>query len=279
MLAAAIIIFREIIEAGLIVGIVLAVTQGVSYRGRWVSSGIIGGLLGACVVAFFAETLSSAMSGIGAELFNAGILAAAVCMLAWHNIWMARHGREMAASLRSVGHAVVSGSKSMSALAIVIGVAVLREGSEVVLFMYGIAAADGSGGKDVLLGSIIGLTSGILLTMLTYLGLVRIPPQRLFAVTGMVVAFMAAGMAAQCVFFLAQAGVLTKFGQTIWDTSWLLSDSSILGKIMHTLLGYTEQPSVMQFLVYIGTLTAILIASRLAAPPSRLPRNNHALAA
>ena len=279
MLAAAIIIFREIIEAGLIVGIVLAVTQGVSYRGRWVSGGVIGGLLGACIVAFFADTLSKAMSGIGTELFNAGILAAAVCMLAWHNIWMARHGREMAASLRSVGHAVVSGSKSMSALAIVIGVAVLREGSEVVLFMYGIVAADSSGGRDILTGSMIGLTSGVLLTMLTYIGLVRIPPQRLFAVTGMIVAFMAAGMAAQCVFFLAQAGVLTKLGQTLWDTSWLLSDKSILGKIMHTLLGYTEQPSVMQFLVYIGTLATILVASRLAAPSPRLPRNQHVLAA
>ena len=279
MLAAAIIIFREIIEAGLIVGIVLAVTQGVSHRGRWVSGGIVAGLLGACIVAFFADTLSRAMSGIGTELFNASILAAAVCMLAWHNIWMARHGREMAASLRSVGQAVASGSKSMSALAIVIGVAVLREGSEVVLFMYGIVAADASGGRDILLGSIVGLTSGVLLTTLTYFGLLRIPPQKLFAVTGTIVAFMAAGMAAQCVFFLAQAGLLTKLGQTIWDTSWLLSDSSILGKIMHTLLGYTEQPSVMQFLVYTGTLAVILIASRLAAPPPRLPHTQHALVA
>ncbi len=279
MLAAAIIIFREVIEAGLIIGIVLAVTQGVVHRWRWVNAGMIGGLLGACTVALFAETLSKSMSGIGAELFNAGILGSAVFMLAWHNIWMARHGKEMASSLRSVGQAVVSGSKSMSALAIVIGVAVLREGAEVVLFLYGIVAAENSAGSDILAGGMIGLALGGILTSLTYLGLVRIPVKRLFAVTGLIIAFMAAGMASQCVFFLAQAGVLTKLGQTLWDTSWLLSDTSILGKIMHTLLGYTEQPSVMQFLVYIGTLATILVASRLAAPLPRLPRNQHVLAA
>jgi high-affinity iron transporter len=275
MLAAAIIIFREVIEAGLIVGIVLAVTQGVSHRGLWISGGIIGGLLGACLVAIFAETLSNAMSGIGTELFNAGILAAAVCMLAWHNIWMARHGREMTISLRSVGQAVVAGSRSLSALAIVIGVAVLREGAEVVLFLYGVVVAEGSTGQDIFAGGMIGLALGVALSALTYLGLLRVPPKKLFAVTGTLIAFMAAGMAAQCVFFLSQAGVLTQFSQTLWDTSWILTEKSIFGRVLHTLLGYSDQPSYMQFFVYIATLVLILVSSRLALPAPIAPRHEH----
>jgi high-affinity iron transporter len=278
MLAAAIIIFREVIEAGLIVGIVLAVTQGVSQRGLWISGGITGGLLGACLVAVFAETLSNAMSGIGTELFNAGILAAAVCMLAWHNIWMARHGREMTISLRSVGQAVVAGSRSLSALAIVIGVAVLREGAEVVLFLYGVVVAEGSTGQDILAGGLIGLALGVALSALTYLGLLRVPPKKLFAVTGTLIAFMAAGMAAQCVFFLSQAGVLTQFSQTLWDTSWILTDKSILGRVLHTLLGYSDQPSYMQLFVYIATLVLILVSSRLAVPAPIAPRHEHQIA-
>lgn len=279
MLAAAIIIFREVIEAGLIVGIVLAVTQGVSQRGLWISGGIAGGLLGACFVAVFAETLSNAMAGIGTELFNAGILAAAVCMLAWHNIWMARHGREMTISLRSVGQAVVAGSRSLSALAIVIGVAVLREGAEVVLFLYGVVVAEGSTGQDIFAGGLIGLALGVALSALTYLGLLRVPPKKLFAVTGTLIAFMAAGMAAQCVFFLSQAGVLTQFSQTLWDTSWILTDKSIFGRVLHTLLGYSDQPSYMQFFVYITTLVLILVSSRLAAPAPMVPRHEHPMVA
>ncbi|MFN9791149.1 MAG: FTR1 family protein, partial [Holosporales bacterium] len=91
MLATLIIVFREVIEAGLIIGIVLAATRGVHHRGRWVSYGILGGTAGACVVAAFASSLAGLMAGVGQEVFNAGILILAVLMLTWHNVWMARH--------------------------------------------------------------------------------------------------------------------------------------------------------------------------------------------
>src|ERR1051325_10546551 len=100
MLGALIIVFREVIEAGLIVGIVMAATRGVFGRGRWVSFGIIAGIAGASVVALFAGAISEAFQGSGQELFNAGVLSIAVVMLMWHNAWMARHGREIAARRR-----------------------------------------------------------------------------------------------------------------------------------------------------------------------------------
>ena len=137
MLGAAIIVFREVIEAGLIVGIVLAATEGVLGRIRYVSGGIAAGVLGASLLALFAGTLSSALEGMGQEVFSASILAVAVVMLAWHNIWMASHGRELAAELKAAGHAVATGRKTLLALAAVVGIAVLREGAEVVLFLYG----------------------------------------------------------------------------------------------------------------------------------------------
>jgi len=143
MLAALIIVFREVFEAGLIIGIVLAVTRAVAGRGWWISAGVLGGVLGACIVALFTGKLSETFAGAGQELFNAAILGLAVVMLTWHNVWMARHGREMAGEMRAAGEAVAHGSKSLAALAIVVGVAVLREGVEVVLFLYGIAATEG----------------------------------------------------------------------------------------------------------------------------------------
>src|SRR3974390_1717578 len=137
MLGAAIIVFREVIEAGLIVGLALAATAGVLGRTKYVVAGIAAGVFGASLLAAFAGSLSNALEGMGQEIFGASILAIAVVMLGWHNVWMAKHGRQRAAELKAAGHAVATGHKTLMALAIVAGIAVLREGSEVVLFLYG----------------------------------------------------------------------------------------------------------------------------------------------
>ena len=266
MLASAIIVFREAIEAGLIVGIVLAVTAGVTGRGFWITAGILGGLAGASLVAIFADAVSSAFAGSGQELFNAGILLTAVAMLAWHTIWMARHGRELAADLRSVGSEVANGSRSLSALALVVGIAVLREGSEVVLFLYGILVANGGSAAELFTGGLLGLALGGGLTALTYYGLVMIPSRYLFTVTNWLVTLLAAGMAGQAVVFLEQAGVATILQETVWDTSAALPDSSLLGKVFHTLLGYSDRPSALQLCVYVATIAIIVTLTRLMAP-------------
>src|SRR5262249_32763933 len=159
--------------------------------------GVTAGVLGACVVAGFAGTISSAMEGIGQELFNATILLVAVVMLTWHNVWMARHGRMIAAEMREVGADVGSGKRSMAALAIVVGVAVLREGSEIVLFLYGIAVSGGETTSSMLLGGVAGLALGAGLSAFTYLGLLRVPSRHIFSVTSWLIALLAAGMAAQ----------------------------------------------------------------------------------
>jgi len=272
MLGALIIVFREVIEAGLIVGIVMAATRGAPHAARWVTAGIAGGLAGAGLVALFAERIGNAMAGIGQELFNAGVLALAVVMLAWHNIWMARHGRELAAELKSVGRAVVEGDKSMAALAVVVGVAVLREGSEVVLFLYGVAVSGGETAASLIAGGALGLLAGVVLSSVTFAGLVRIPPHYLFGVTTTLITLLAAGLAAQCVAFLQQAGVVNALSQTAWDTSGVLSDTSLFGRVLHTLIGYSDQPSALQVVVYLATLAVIVAATRLvgsSTPPQR----------
>jgi high-affinity iron transporter len=268
MLGALIIVFREVLEAGLIVGIVLAATQGVGGRGRWIAIGIGGGLAGAAIVAAFAGVISEAFQGSGQELFNAAVLAIAVVMLMWHNAWMARHGREIAAEMRNIGTAVSEGARPLTALAVVVGLAVLREGSEVVLFLYGIVASGTSMGS-VFIGGLLGIACGAAFSALTYFGLLAIPQRYIFAVTTWLIALLAAGMAAQAVQFLNNGGVLTALDNTMWDTSWLLSEGSIPGRLLHTLIGYTERPTGMQLVVYVGTLLAMYLLMRLARAPER----------
>jgi len=273
VLASLLIVFREVFEAGLIVGIVMAVTSGVAGRSLWIAGGVTAGVLGACLVAVFTGGLSELFGGSGQEVFNAGILSFAVIMLTWHNVWMARHGRELAAELQAAGEAVVAGSKSLLALAIVVAIAVLREGSEVVLFLYGVAAAQGGASWGMVAGGFIGLILGSLVCLLTYLGLITIPTRYLFGVTSTLIAFLAAGLAAQAISFLQQADILTVLDQTVWDTSWILSDSSYLGRALHTLIGYVDQPTAMQLIVYTATLKVIAVLMKLfSAPAVQRPR-------
>ena len=220
-------------------------------------------MLGASVVALFAGAISQAFEGAGQELFNACILGVAVIMLMWHNAWMARHGREIAAEMQSIGTAVSEGAKPLTALAIVVGLAVLREGSEVVLFLYGIMAS-GTSGAALLVGGVLGIAAGAAFTGLTYVGLLAIPNRYIFSVTSWLIALLAAGMAAQAVQFLNNAGVVVVLDRTVWDTSWILSEGSLLGRMLHTLIGYTDRPTELQLMTYIATLFAMFLLMRLA---------------
>lgn len=263
MLASLIIVFREVLEAGLIVGIVLAATETVPRRGVWIAGGLLAGLLGAALLALFAGTVSDMLDGMGQEVFNATILIVAVVMLSWHQLWMASHGREMARDAKMLGQAVAGGRKSLAALAVVVGIAVLREGAEVVLFLYGIAATSNEGAGALLLGGLIGVAGGALASWLLYRGLVAIPLRSLFTVTGWLIALLAAGMAGQAAAILAGADLIPALGYELWDTSWLLPQDGLAGKALHALVGYSDRPMGVQVLAYGLVLGALLIGARL----------------
>ena len=272
MLASLLIVFREVLEAGLIVGIVLAATEGVAGRGRFIAGGIAAGVAGAALLAFFAGAVTDALAGYGLEIFTAGILIVAVVMLGWHNIWMASHGRQIAGAMKALGKSVATGERSLAALAVVIAVAVLREGSEVVLFLYGIAVSTQSDAWSLLGGGALGIIGGAALSWFLYRGLLVIPLRHLFAVTSWLIALLAAGMAGRAAAILAGADLIPAWGWRIWDTSWLIPDGSILGKALQALVGYSDQPMGVQILVWVVTLAVLVTLPRLlrSAPPRKL---------
>ena len=276
MLGTGLLVFREVLEAALIVSIVFAATRGVPKRGAWIGAGILVGVLGALIVAFFADTLASAVSGIGQELFNASVLLAAVVMIGWHAIWMASHGKELAMQMKTVGSAVQTGSRPLSALLIVVAIAVLREGSEVVLFLYG-QAASGAGAVAIAGGIALGVVGGVAVGFLLYFGLLGIPMRYFFSATNWLMLLLAAGLASQAAGFLIQADILPAFGNRIWDSSALLSNSSMLGKTLHTLIGYDAQPAGMQLVFYAITAALIALGMKLtgSAPRAKLQRPAH----
>jgi high-affinity iron transporter len=265
MFSAAIIVFRESLEAFLIISIMVAATRGITQRGNWIAGGVILGLLGSAAVAMGMERISSLADGIGQELFNVAILLVAVAMLAWHNIWMAAHGRELALQMKSTARSVAEGGSERSVILVVIALAVLREGSETVLFLYGVATGSDNGLRDTVVGGSMGLVSGALIAGLMYWGLLRIPVSRFFAVTGVLVLLLAASMASQAARLLVQADLLPSLGAPLWDTSGVLAQTTALGTILHGLIGYDTQPAGMQVLVYVVVLLTIASGMRWVA--------------
>jgi high-affinity iron transporter len=175
---------------------------------------------------------------------------------------MAGHGRQMAREMKAVGADVTAGKKSLAALAIVVGVAVLREGSEVVLFLYGIASQGGTTQGAMLLGGVLGVLAGAGVSALMFFGLLQIPAGKLFSVTAWLITLLAAGMAAQAVLFLQQGGYLEILQSTVWDTSWLLPEGSIAGRLLHTLIGYSDAPNGAQIVAYVATVVIIMGLTR-----------------
>lgn len=257
MIGAFVIAFREVIEAGLIISIVLAATRGIPGRTRWVLLGVAGGLGGAALVALFAERISDAFEGSGQDLLNAAVLIVAVLMLVWHNTWMSRHGRELAGALRAAGEAVRTGEREAAALAIVVGAAILREGAELVLFLYGLVAS-GTSGADIQFGAFAGVAAGCALSAVSYLGLAKIPSRYVFSVTSALIIFLAAGLAAQAAQFLANAGVVDVLGKTLWNSSGVIAENSWPGRVLHALVGYTDRPTALQGVVYLTTILVMV---------------------
>jgi high-affinity iron transporter len=258
MFGTALIVFREVLEAALIIGIVAAATRGIPRRARFIGGGLLLGLAGSAIVAALAEAISALAEGMGQELFNAAILGVAVVMLGWHNIWMSVHGRELAADAKAVGSEVRSGAKALSVLMIVVAIAVLREGSETVLFLYGVALSESTSRAAMALGGLAGLAGGAAVGYLLFAGLLRIPLKWFFAATSALVLLLAAGMASQAARFLIQADVLPSLASPLWDLSPFIANESALGAVLHGLVGYDARPAGMQVAFFIAALAAIV---------------------
>jgi high-affinity iron transporter len=261
MLAAAIIVFREVLEAALIVSVILAATKGLQGRLKMIFGGVGAGIIGSCIVALFTAQLSDAFSGFGQELFHAAIMFTVVGLLAWHIVWMQKHGREMVCEMKEIGAEVMAGKKSLFALAAVVALAVLREGSEIVLFIQGMMASGAM--QDVMGGLVLGIACGSLAGWLLYIGFLKLSLKHLFSTTNIVLMLIAAGMAARGADKLIQAGVIPSLYDNVWDSSSVLPEASLPGQFLTALVGYIAQPSAMQIVFYVTTVAAILLMLRL----------------
>jgi high-affinity iron transporter len=272
MFAAALIVFRESLEAALFVGIVAAATRQLAGRSRWLAGGVGLGVFGAILLALSAQQISEQFEGTGQDLVNIAVLSVALAMLLWHCIWVSTHSREMALEARQLGSSVQQGQRAPWALLVAVALAVLREGAETVLFVGG--ALSGAGTvrpSEVIVSCALGVFFGVGAGLVIYGGLSRLPTKHVFATTNILIAILAGSIASQLVKALAQGGFLEHGTAPLWDTSAALAPDSALGTFLHALMGYDAQPSAAQIVSYLGVLALIYAGTRLMRRTAHAP--------
>ncbi len=262
MLPAFIVAFREILEIAIILGVVLAATLGIEGRRFWVMLGIVSGILGSVIIAFFTENIANFFAGFGQEILNASILFIASLMIIWTAIWMSTHAKNLIAHIKNKSVKIIDGDLPLHTISIIIALAVLREGSEIVLFSYGMLVS-GEKIHNIILGIISGTIVSSILGILIYFSIIAIPTKYIFKVSTYLLVFLAAGMASIGAQNLVAADFFSNYSSELWDSSFLLTEESIVGKILHSLFGYVSRPTLIQVIFYLGTVGVFFISNYL----------------
>lgn len=247
-----IIVWRESLEAVLVVGILYAYLKrvGGARALRYLAAGVLGGIALSVALAYASLKIQSELQGQALAYFQAGILFVAAGLITQMVLWMDRHGRHMRRTLeQNLSHAMASGS--LLGAATVAALAVAREGAEMVMFLYGLGLAHGQHVlTNLLFGSLAGLGLALLTAWAVARGIRGLNYRTFFRTTGALLLVLAAGLTVTGVNRLIQMGVLSPVIQPLWNSSWLLSDDSTAGHVVASFTGYSAHPSLSAVLAY-----------------------------
>lgn len=263
MLQVFIVVFREIIEVALIVGILTAATKDIYQRDRYIIGGLVAGVIGAICLAFAMDGISGMLDGDGQEVFNGLVLISAALLVTWTVIWMQKHAKSLSGELKSLANKVRTGDKTILSLFLVTALAVLREGSEVVLFTYGIYMS-GISFLQLLIGLASGILCGSLCGLALYYGMMKLFGRYFFKVTTWILVFLSCAIFSQGVGYLVNVELLPAIIDPIWDSSSILSDQSVFGKVLNIFIGYVDQPSATVLIAYLLNLSVLIIGLNLS---------------
>lgn len=195
------------------------------------------------------------------QLFEAATLIAAAIVVTWMLFWMRRQARSVKGELHAAVDRAID-KESVTALAILAFIAVIREGLETSLFLVGQANSADQGAIWVLVGAVVGLLIAAVLGVGFYQGSRRLNLATFFRWTGVVLIFIAAGLLSTAVHELIEIGVISFGTQPAFDLSSVLphdADSgNLIGQFLRALFGYSATPEVTTFVVWLTYVVVVL---------------------
>lgn len=263
MLQISIVVFREILEISLIVGILAAATKDMKGSSKWILGGLFLGVFSSLLLALFTDKISESLNGMGQEFFNGAILLSAALMIGWTVLWMQKHAKSISKELKNLSNSIREGKKPLYILLIVVFLSVLRESTEIVLFTYSYYIS-GTSLNEILTGLVLGIIAGSAVGIALYLGIIKAFGKYFFIVTTWLLIFLAAGIAAQGIGFWVNADIVPALGSPLFDISGILSQTSVFGKFLNMFFGYIDQPSGSQFFAYVASLSVLIVGLKIA---------------
>ncbi|MHB1951660.1 MAG: FTR1 family iron permease, partial [Acidiferrobacteraceae bacterium] len=255
-----IIVWRESLEAVLVIGILYAylARSRVPKAMAYLTAGVVAGVGLSALLAYASLKIQSELQGQALAYFQTSILFVAGALITQMVLWMDKHGRDMRARLEgSLGRAL--GARNLLGVAIVAALAVAREGSEMVMFVYGLGLEHGTHAvAHVLEGSAAGFAAALATAWVLSRGIRGLSYRRFFSVTGILLLVLAAGLFVSGVNRLIQMGVVSPIIQPVWNSSWLISNRSSTGQILASFTGYSATPSLAAVIAYAAYWVAVL---------------------
>jgi high-affinity iron transporter len=261
MLASFLLSLREGLEAALIISIVLGVLRKLNRQD--LSSTVWAGVASAIVVSLAAGVglyaIGVELEGQAEMIFEGLTILSAAGVLTWMIFWMNRQARTIKSEMESgVTRSVkASDKRGLFWLAFL---AIVREGIELALFLT--AATFATSAQATLMGTLLGLSTAILLGWALFTTTIRLDLRRFFQVTGILLILFAAGLVAHGVHELNEAGVIPSLIDPVWDISGLIPETTFIGTLLKTLFGYNANPSLTEMLAYFGYLAVVVIGLR-----------------
>jgi high-affinity iron transporter len=263
MLRIAIIVFRESIEMAILLSILIALTKKILNSRLYLIAGIVLGVFGASLFAFFASTLSVSLSGVGDEVFDFVAIMLSVFMISFTVAWIQNCTSGFRKELDKLSSNSCPTGLNKFVLTSVAATVVFREGIEIMIYLYGISSLDSVDMDDYLWGFVLGTMSAVVLGLILYWGLIKLPGKYIFKASSWLLILIAAGLSAHAAGILTSSGLVEYFNDELWDTSWLIEDQSNAGRVLESFVGYTAKPNGMQVIFYCTTLLFIFILGKI----------------
>jgi high-affinity iron transporter len=244
-----VIILHEVLEAVLLIGILLAVSHRMELRQKWLVGAFAIGLIGAVAYARNIAQISELFAGAGQEIANAILQTGIFFSLVVCVYLIARYRGQPESVTRSLS----------GAMAVAVALALVQEGSEAFIYIVGYVQLE-EFVSGVSIGSVVGFGIGISIGILFYYFLLALPADRAFWVGLALLAFAGSSMVLQAIQLLSQGDILTT-GQPVWDSSRVVSESSIVGEFLNAFVGYEATPSATELIVFVAGYLTIATAA------------------
>jgi high-affinity iron transporter len=259
MLATLVIFLREGVEASMIVAILLAYLNRIGQRQHFrdVFVGVGAALLlaaGGGVAAYY--TIRSYDGSRVQTIFETVTYLVAATVLTYMTFWMRKHARSLSKELRARADAALDG-RARWGLGLLAFQAVGREGLETVVFTLAIVFSTSA--TSALTGALIGLAGSLGIAFVIYRLGHRLNLARFFTVIGVLLMIFAAGLLADSVENLQELGWLPVLNAPMWHSARMLSEDSALGDVLHSFFGYSDAPTPLQLLIYVGYLAIVVV--------------------